>query len=56
MLYPEELMTRVTIGPVIILFTLLFVAIAMVGAYGIYVVSTRRLKFIELLRKGGGVE
>jgi cytochrome d ubiquinol oxidase subunit I len=56
LLYPEELMTRVTIGPVVILFALLFVAIATVGIYGIYVVSTRRLKFIELLRRGEGVE
>lgn len=56
LLYPEELVTRVTIGPVVVLFALLFVAIAVVGIYGIYVVSTRRLKFIELLKKGGGVE
>jgi cytochrome d ubiquinol oxidase subunit I len=56
LLYPEELMTRVTIGPIIILFACLFAAIALVGIYGIYVVSMRRLKFIELLKKGGGVE
>lgn len=56
LLYPEELVTRVTIGPIVMLFAVLFVTIALVGIYGIYVVSTRRLKFIELLKKGGGVE
>lgn len=56
LLYPEELVTRVTIEPVVVLFAILFVAIAIVGIYGIYVVSTSRLKFIELLKKGGGVE
>jgi cytochrome d ubiquinol oxidase subunit I len=56
LLYPEELVTRVAIGPVVMLFAPLFVAIALVGIYGIYVVSTRRLKFIELLKKGAGVE
>jgi len=29
---------------------------AVVGIYGMYVVSTKRLRFIELLRKGAGVE
>ena len=56
LLYPEELVTSVPIGPVFILFAVLFVAVAAIGIYGIYVVSTRRLKFIELLKKGGGVE
>jgi cytochrome d ubiquinol oxidase subunit I len=56
LLYPEELATSVPIGPVFILFAVLFVAVALVGIYGIYLVSTRRLKFIELLKKGGGVE
>jgi cytochrome d ubiquinol oxidase subunit I len=56
LLYPEELMTRVTIWPVVVIFALFFVTIALVGIYGIYVVSTRRLKFIELLKKGAGVE
>ncbi len=56
LLYPEELMTSVPIGPVFILFTLLFVAVAAIGIYGIYVVSTRGLKFVELLKKGAGVE
>ena len=56
LLYPEELATSVPIGPVFILFAVLFVAVALVGIYGIYVVSTRRLKFIELLKKGGGME
>ncbi len=49
-------MTAVPIGPVFILFTLLFVAVAAIGIYGIYVVSTRGLKFVELLKKGAGVE
>jgi cytochrome d ubiquinol oxidase subunit I len=56
LLYPEELMTRVPIGPVVLLFALIFATVAIVGVYGIYVVSTRRLKFIELLKKGAGVE
>jgi cytochrome d ubiquinol oxidase subunit I len=56
LLYPEELITSVPIGPVFMLFTVLFVAVAAIGIYGIYVVSTRRLKFIELLKKGGGAE
>jgi cytochrome d ubiquinol oxidase subunit I len=56
LLYPEELMTRVAIGPVVLIFALVFATVAVVGVYGIYVVSTRRLKFIELLKKGAGVE
>jgi cytochrome d ubiquinol oxidase subunit I len=56
LLYPEELITSVPVGPVFMLFAVLFVAVAMIGVYGIYVVSTRRLKFIELLKKGGGME
>jgi len=50
------LVTSVPIGPVFILFAILFVAVAAIGIYEIYVVSTRRLKFIELLKKGGGLE
>jgi cytochrome d ubiquinol oxidase subunit I len=56
LLYPEELITSVPVGLVFILFAVLFVAVAVIGIYGIYVVSTRRLKFIELLKKGGGAE
>jgi cytochrome d ubiquinol oxidase subunit I len=56
LLYPEELMTSVPIGPVFILFAVLFVVVAAIGIYGIYVVSTRGLKFVELLKKGAGVE
>jgi cytochrome d ubiquinol oxidase subunit I len=56
LLYPEELITSVPVGPVFILFAGLFVAVAAIGICGIYVVSTRRLKFIELLKKGAGVE
>jgi vacuolar-type H+-ATPase subunit I/STV1 len=55
-LYPEELITPVPIGPIVIVFAILFVVVAIVGIYGIYVVSTRRLKFIELLKKGAGME
>ena len=56
LLYPEELITPVPVGATLVFFTALFVAVAAIGIYGIYIVSTRRLKFIELLKKGGGVE
>ena len=57
LLYPTELVTPVSIDPfVLTLFTLTFVLMAIVGLYGIYIVATRRLRFIELLRKGAGIE
>jgi cytochrome d ubiquinol oxidase subunit I len=57
LIYPEELVTPSTLGSVVFMvFALLFIAVAMVGIYGIYIVSTRRLKFIELLKKGSGVD
>jgi len=57
LIYPEEVITSVTISPLVfVAFALLFVAVAVVGIYGIYIVSTRRLKFIELLKKGAGVD
>lgn len=57
LLYPSEIVTPVPIDPpVLLLFTMTFVAMAVVGLFGIYIVATRRLRFIELLRKGAGVE
>lgn len=57
LIYPEELITPVSISPfVFVAFALIFVAVAVVGIYGIYIVSTRRLKFTELLKKGAGVD
>jgi cytochrome d ubiquinol oxidase subunit I len=56
LLYPEELMTSVPVGPVFVLFAVLFVSVAAIGIYGTYIVATRGLKFIELLKKGAGVE
>jgi len=57
LIYPEEVITPVSISPLVFaLFTLIFAGVAVVGIYGIYIVSTRRLKFIELLKKGGGVD
>ena len=57
LLYPEEVVTPVPIDPLVLaLFTLTFVAMAVVGLYGMYIVSTRGLTFIELLKKGAGVE
>ncbi len=57
LLYPEELVTPVPVDPIVLaLFTLTFVAMAVIGLYGMYIVATRWLKFIELLKKGAGVE
>jgi len=57
LIYPEELITPISISPfVFVAFALIFVAVAIIGIYGIYIVSTRRLKFTELLEKGAGVE
>ncbi len=57
LLYPSEISTPVPINPVVLAaFTITFVVMAVVGIYGMYVVSTKRLRFIELLRKGAGVE
>ena len=57
LIYPEEVITSVSISPIVfVAFALIFVAVAVVGIYGIYIVSTRRLKFIELLKKGAGVD
>jgi hypothetical protein len=57
LVYPAELVTPVSINPwILALFALTFVVMAVVGIYGIYIVATRPLRFIELLRKGAGVE
>jgi cytochrome bd ubiquinol oxidase subunit I len=56
LIYPEEAITSVSISPsVFVAFALIFAAVAVLGIYGIYIVSTRRLKFTELLKKGAGV-
>ncbi len=57
LLYPEELVTPVSINPIVLaLFTLVFIGIAVVGLYGMYIVAVRPPKFMELLKKGAGVE
>jgi hypothetical protein len=57
LIYPEELITPVSINPFVFLFfALVFAAVAAVGVYGIYIVSTRRVRFIELLKKEAGVD
>jgi cytochrome d ubiquinol oxidase subunit I len=57
LVYPGEVVTPVPINPwVLALFTFTFVAMAVVGIYGIYIVATRRPRFIELLKKGAGIE
>jgi len=56
-LHPEEIITAVSISPIVLfLFVLTFAGVATIGLVGMYVVATRPLKFIELLRKGAGVE
>lgn len=57
LVYPGEVVTPVPINPwVLALFTLTFVGMAVVGIYGIYIVATRPPRFIELLKKGAGIE
>jgi cytochrome d ubiquinol oxidase subunit I len=57
LLYPEELITPVPMNPIVLgLFVATFLTVAVVGIYGMYLVATRPLRFIELLRKGAGVE
>jgi cytochrome d ubiquinol oxidase subunit I len=57
LIYPEELVTPVSISPIVfVAFALIFATVAAIGVYGIYILSTRRLKFIELLKKGAGVD
>ena len=57
LVYPEEVITPVPINSAVLaVFVLVFVAVAIMGIFGIYVVSTKGLKFVELLKKGAGVE
>jgi cytochrome d ubiquinol oxidase subunit I len=57
LIYPAEIVTPVPFSPlVVLLFTALFLMIGAGGLYGIYVVATRPIKFVELLRKGAGLE
>ena len=57
LLYPEEVVTPVPINPTVLaIFVLVFVVVAIIGLYGMYIVSTRSLKFVELLKRGGGIE
>ena len=57
LLYPQELVTPVPINPVVLAaFVTIFATTGLVGIYGMYLVSTRSLKFIELLKKGAGIE
>lgn len=57
LLYPEELMTPVPVNPVVLaLFVLVFVSMAIIGLYGMYIVATKTPRFVELLKKGAGVE
>ena len=57
LLHPEETITPVPMNPVVLaLFVATFATVAFVGTYGMYLVATSPLRFIELLRKGAGVE
>jgi cytochrome d ubiquinol oxidase subunit I len=57
LLYPQELVSPVPIDPIVLaVFTIIFSVTAVVGVFGMYLVCTRRLRFIELLERGAGVE
>jgi cytochrome d ubiquinol oxidase subunit I len=57
LLYPEELVTPVSMNPIVFaLFVVVFVGIAVAGLYGMYIIAMRPPKFTELLKKGAGVE
>ncbi len=57
LLYPEELITSVPFNPAVLaLFTLTFLAMAIIGIYGMYIVASKPLKFIELIKKGAGLK
>lgn len=57
LLYPDELITPVPINPIVLaLFTLAFVSMAIIGLYGMYIIAAKPTRFLELLRKGAGVE
>jgi cytochrome d ubiquinol oxidase subunit I len=57
LLYPQEMVSPVPINPALLAaFATIFTATGLVGIYGMYIVSTRPLKFVELLKRGAGVE
>lgn len=57
LLTPAELVTPVSVQPVTIaIFTAVFTAMAFGGVYGMYLVATKPLLFVKLLRKGAGEE
>jgi cytochrome d ubiquinol oxidase subunit I len=57
LIYPDEVVTPVAINPmVMVAFVGVFVVMAAVGVYGMYVFAAKPLKFMELLKKGAGVE
>ncbi len=57
LLYPEELVTPTPVpATTMALFTAVFVAMAAGGLYGMYLVATRPLEFVRLLRRGAGLE
>jgi cytochrome d ubiquinol oxidase subunit I len=57
LLYPQELVSPVPIDPIVLaVFTIIFSITALLGVFGMYLVCTRRLRFIELLERGAGVE
>ena len=57
LVYPQEVITPVPINPLVLaVFVFAFVAVAIVGIVGMYIVSTKSLRFAELLKKGAGVE
>jgi cytochrome d ubiquinol oxidase subunit I len=57
LLYPQELVSPVPIDPIVLTtFVAIFVATGLVGICGMYLISTRGLTFIELLKKGAETE
>jgi len=57
LIYPAEIVTPVPFSPIVVLlFTALFLVIGACGLYGMYVVATCPIKFIELLRKRAGLD
>ncbi|MEN3048419.1 MAG: cytochrome ubiquinol oxidase subunit I [Candidatus Caldarchaeales archaeon] len=57
LLYPEELVTPAEVSAATMAaFTTLFTAMSIAGVVGMYLVATRPLEFVRLLRRGAGVE
>ncbi|MCS7145069.1 MAG: cytochrome ubiquinol oxidase subunit I [Nitrososphaerota archaeon] len=57
LLYPEELVTPTPVSAATMAaFTTLFTAMSVGGIVGMYLVATRPLEFVRLLRRGAGVE